>query len=83
MRTLLAVLAVSTGRRVFAQPKLIRYRRMVGLFAFAYLCLHLLAYLLRGSLHEQFCIHFAGTFDGGDGNAVGGVGEGFRSRPAA
>ena len=42
---LLAVLAVSTGRRVLGQPKLMRYRRMFGLFAFAYLMLHLLAYL--------------------------------------
>jgi sulfoxide reductase heme-binding subunit YedZ len=42
---LLAVLAVSTGRRTLGQPKLMRYRRMVGLFAFAYLCLHLMAYI--------------------------------------
>ena len=42
---LLGVLCVSTARRTFAQPRLLRYRRMVGLFAFAYVCLHLLAYL--------------------------------------
>ena len=42
---LLGVLCVSTTRRTFAQPRLLRYRRMVGLFAFAYVCLHLLAYL--------------------------------------
>ena len=52
---LLAVLTVSTGRRVLSQPKLIRYRRMVGLFAFAYLCLHLLAYVgfLAGFAWQQ------------------------------
>lgn len=42
---LLGVLAVSTGRRTFGQPKLIRYRRMIGLCAFSYVCLHLLSYL--------------------------------------
>ncbi len=42
---LLAVLLVSTGRRLLEQPRLMRYRRMVGLFAFTYVCLHLLAYL--------------------------------------
>lgn len=45
MWMLLLVLAVSSSRRVFSQPKLMRYRRMVGLFAFAYVCLHLLAYV--------------------------------------
>lgn len=43
---LLATLTLSTGRRLFGRPQLIRYRRMVGLFAFGYLCLHFLAYLI-------------------------------------
>jgi len=42
---LLGVLAVSTGRRTFGKPRLARYRRMVGLFAFTYLCLHFAAYI--------------------------------------
>ena len=42
---LLAVLAVSTGRRTFSTPRLMRFRRMIGLFAFVYLCLHFAAYL--------------------------------------
>ncbi len=42
---LLAVLLVSSTRRALAAPRVMRYRRMVGLFAFAYICLHLLAYL--------------------------------------
>ena len=45
MWMLLAVLCVSTGRRTLNAPRLIRHRRMVGLFAFAYVCLHFLAYL--------------------------------------
>lgn len=42
---LLGVLAVSTGRRTFVMPRLMRFRRMIGLFAYFYLCLHFLAYL--------------------------------------
>ncbi len=42
---LLGGLAISTGRRTFSAPRLMRFRRMVGLFAFTYLCLHFLAYL--------------------------------------
>ncbi len=42
---LLGVLALSTARRTLDAPMLMRYRRLVGLFAFTYVCLHLLAYL--------------------------------------
>jgi sulfoxide reductase heme-binding subunit YedZ len=45
IRLLLATLSVSTLRRLLRQPRLIRYRRQIGLFAFAYVCVHLLAYL--------------------------------------
>ena len=45
LRALLLTLAVSPASRVFRQPRLIRYRRMVGLWAFAYIVLHFTAYL--------------------------------------
>lgn len=45
IRLLLLSLAVSTARRVFGAPRLIRFRRMIGLFAFTYVCLHFSAYL--------------------------------------
>ena len=44
LRILLLALSVSTLRRMFNQPKIARLRRMVGLFAFAYVSLHLVAY---------------------------------------
>ena len=46
IRLLLITLSVSTLRRLFGKPGLIRYRRMIGLFAFGYSLLHLLAYLV-------------------------------------
>ena len=45
IRLLLLGLAVSTARRVFGMPRLMRFRRMVGLFAFTYVGLHFSAYL--------------------------------------
>ena len=45
IRMLLLTLAVSTLRRVFNEPRFLRVRRMVGLFAFTYVALHFLAYL--------------------------------------
>ena len=45
IRLLLLTLAVSTLRRLFNMPRLIRYRRLIGLLAFAYVLLHFLAYL--------------------------------------
>ena len=45
IRILLLTLAVSTLRRLLKAPRLLRYRRMVGLFAFAYVVLHFLSYL--------------------------------------
>lgn len=51
LRLLLIALAVTPLRQLTGQPVLIRFRRMLGLYAFAYASLHLAAYLvldLRG-----------------------------------
>jgi sulfoxide reductase heme-binding subunit YedZ len=45
IRFLLLSLAISSARRLFGWNRLIRLRRMTGLFAFAYLAMHFLAYL--------------------------------------
>lgn len=42
---LLLTLAVTPLRRVLGRPQLLRWRRMLGLFAFTYAGLHLLTYL--------------------------------------
>ena len=51
LRLLLVTLAVTPLRQLTGQPVLLRFRRMLGLYAFAYATLHLAAYLaldLRG-----------------------------------
>jgi len=51
LRLLLATLAITPLRQLTGQPVLVRFRRMLGLYAFAYASLHLAAYLaldLRG-----------------------------------
>ncbi len=45
LRFLAITLAVTPVRKILNQPLLIRYRRMLGLFAFFYACLHLTTYL--------------------------------------
>ncbi len=45
LRALLATLSISTIRRRFGYTPILRVRRMAGLFAFAYIALHLLFYL--------------------------------------
>ncbi len=45
IRLLLLTLCVSTARRLFGIPAFIRYRRMIGLFAFSYAVMHLSSYL--------------------------------------
>ncbi len=45
LRFLAITLAVSPLRRLLKLPELIRYRRMLGLFAFFYGCLHFTTYL--------------------------------------
>lgn len=51
LRLLLLTLAITPLRQLSGQPLLLRFRRMLGLYAFAYASLHLAAYLvldLRG-----------------------------------
>src|SRR3989337_3710419 len=44
LRFLLVTLAVTPLRRLFGWNALLRYRRMLGLFALFYVCLHFLSY---------------------------------------
>jgi sulfoxide reductase heme-binding subunit YedZ len=45
LRFLLLTLAVTPLRKILGVPELIQHRRMIGLFAFFYGCLHLLTYV--------------------------------------
>lgn len=45
LRFLLITLSVTPLRKLLNLPELIRFRRMLGLFAFFYVCLHFLTYL--------------------------------------
>jgi sulfoxide reductase heme-binding subunit YedZ len=46
LRLLLVTLAITPLRKLLHLPQLIRFRRMLGLFAFFYVCLHFLAWLV-------------------------------------
>ena len=57
LRFLLITLAITPLRQLTGQPDLIRFRRMLGLYAFFYACLHMAAYLgldLRGYWTQIF-----------------------------
>jgi len=45
LRFLIVALAVTPLRVLAARPDFARYRRLIGLWAFAYVCLHLLTYV--------------------------------------
>jgi sulfoxide reductase heme-binding subunit YedZ len=45
LRLLLVTLSVTPLRKLLDLPDLIRFRRMLGLFAFFYVCLHFLTYI--------------------------------------
>lgn len=46
LRFLVFTLCITPFRKLLNLPDLIRFRRMLGLFAFAYVCLHFLTYLV-------------------------------------
>ncbi len=54
MRFLLITLSITPLRRILKQPSLIRFRRMLGLFAFFYGCLHLMTWV---GLDKFFDLH--------------------------
>ncbi len=54
LRFLLITLSITPLRRLLKQPWLIRFRRMFGLFAFFYVCLHFLTYIW---LDKFFAMH--------------------------
>jgi sulfoxide reductase heme-binding subunit YedZ len=45
LRFLVFTLSITPFRKLFKLPDLIRFRRMLGVFAFFYVCLHFLTYL--------------------------------------
>jgi methionine sulfoxide reductase heme-binding subunit len=45
LRFLIVTLSITPLRRLLSIPELIRFRRMLGLFAFFYVCLHFLTYI--------------------------------------
>ena len=45
LRLLLVGLAITPAARILKMPRLVRFRRTIGLFAFSYICLHLLTYI--------------------------------------
>ena len=52
LRLIVATLAITPLRKLLHLPSLIRYRRMLGLFAFFYACLHFLTYLVFDKLFD-------------------------------
>lgn len=54
IRLIVATLAISPLRKLLRQPDLIRFRRLIGLFAFFYASLHFMAYI---GLDEFFDFH--------------------------
>jgi sulfoxide reductase heme-binding subunit YedZ len=52
IRLVVATLAVTPLRKLLGVPDLIRFRRMIGLFAFFYACLHVLTYLWLDKLFD-------------------------------
>jgi len=54
LRFLIFTLAITPTRKLFNVPELIRFRRMLGLFAFFYVCLHFLTYI---GPDQSFSLH--------------------------
>ena len=60
IRFIAATLAITPLRKLLGLPDLIRFRRMIGLYAFFYGCLHFLAYLWFDKLFD-FSDHVVGS----------------------
>ena len=56
IRFLLITLSVTPLRKIFNQPLLTRFRRMLGLFAFFYVCVHLSMYLTFDQMFDPVAI---------------------------
>ena len=54
IRFLIFTLCITPFRKLLRLPELIRFRRMLGLFAFFYVCLHFLTWLV---IDQQFNLH--------------------------
>lgn len=54
IRFLIITLAITPFRKLLSLPALIRYRRMFGLFAFFYVCIHFMTYIW---LYQSFDFH--------------------------
>jgi sulfoxide reductase heme-binding subunit YedZ len=52
IRLIVTTLAITPLRKLLAAPDLIRFRRMIGLFAFFYGCLHFFTYLYFDKLFD-------------------------------
>jgi hypothetical protein len=63
LRLLLAALALTPLRRLSGRAEFVRYRRMLGLFAFFYACVHLTIYLVidLGGYWSQLLTEIAGA----------------------
>lgn len=57
LRFLLITLFITPLRKIFDQPLLTRFRRMLGLFAFFYVCVHLLMYLTFDQMFDPMAIY--------------------------
>jgi methionine sulfoxide reductase heme-binding subunit len=56
IRLIVATLAITPLRKLLRQPDLIRFRRLIGLFAFFYACLHFMAYVGLDQLFDAAAI---------------------------
>jgi len=52
LRILMIALAVTPARRILRRPQIARYRRMIGLWAFAYVTLHMLGFVVVDQMFD-------------------------------